>query len=143
MFWWMWLIMAGILLIIEIFTKGFLVFWFSVAALVTTVISVFTSNVLIQVLVFVVCSTILLFFTKRFSERVRTTDTKMKFNIDTIIGETGVVEQQVSKLQFGVVKVGGSTWTAVTEGETIEVGQVVVIKSIDGVKLVVERKTEI
>lgn len=143
MLWWMWLIMAGLLLIIEIFTQGFLVFWFSVAALITTVVSIFTSNILIQVLVFVVSSIILIFFTKKFSDKIKTTETKMKFNIDTIIGETGVVEQEVSKLQFGVVKVGGSTWTAVTEEETIEVGQVVSIKKIDGVKLVVERKTEI
>ena len=143
MLWWMWLIMAGLLLVIEIFTQGFLVFWFSVAALITTIVSIFTSSILIQVLVFVISSIILMFFTKKFSDKIRTTDTKRKFNIDTVIGETGVVEQEVSKLQFGVVKVGGTTWTAVTEEETIEVGQVVIIKHIDGVKLVVERKTEI
>ncbi len=143
MVWWIWLIMAGILLIIEIFTQGFLVFWFSVAAAITTIVSIFTSNILIQVLVFVISSTILLFFTKKFSDKIKSKDANKKFNIDTIIGETGVVEKEVSKLKFGVVKVGGSTWTAVTKEETIEVGQVVIVKEVDGVKLVIERKTEI
>lgn len=143
MVWWMWLIMAGILLIIEIFTQGFLVFWFSVAAVITTIVSIFTSNIVIQVLVFVVCSIILMFFTKKFSEKMRSKETIKKFNIDTVIGETGVVEKEVSKLKFGVVKVGGSTWTAVSRDETLEVGQVITVKEVDGVKLVVERKVEI
>lgn len=141
--WWMWLIISGILLIVEIFTKGFLVFWFSIGALITTVISIFTSNVFIQILSFTISSTILLFFTKSFSEKIRNTENVKKFNIDTVIGETGIVIQEVSELKFGVVKIGGSTWTAVSKDETIEVDQEVIAKGIDGVKIIVERKTQV
>lgn len=142
MVWWMWLIIAGVLLIIEIFTLGFLVFWFSVAAAITCIVSIFTPNIVIQVLVFVITSTVLIFFTKKFSDKIRNKEVTKKFNIDTVIGEIGIVEQEVSKLKFGVVKVGGSKWTAVSE-ETIEEGQEIIVKKVDGVKLVVERKTEI
>lgn len=143
MSWWLWLIIAGILLIIEIFTHGFLVFWFSVAALITTIVSIFTSNILIQILVFTITSIVLLFFTKKFSEKIKKTDTSKKFNAESVIGETGVVIEEVSELNFGVVKVGGSKWTAIAKDDTIEVGHEVIVKKIDGVKLVVERKTNI
>lgn len=143
MSWWLWLIIAGILLIIEIFTHGFLVFWFSVAALITTIVSIFTSNILIQILVFTIISIVLLFFTKKFSEKIKKTDTSKKFNAESVIGETGVVIEEVSELNFGVVKVGGSKWTAIAKDDTIEVGHEVIVKKIDGVKLVVERKTNI
>lgn len=143
MSWLLWLIIAGILLIIEIFTHGFLVFWFSIGALITTIVSIFTNNIFIQGLVFIISSTILIFFTKKFSEKIKVTETNRKFNVETVIGQTGIVEKEVSELKFGIVKVGGSTWTAITKEDTIEVGQEVLVKEIDGVKLVVERKTYI
>lgn len=141
--WWVWLIIAGAIVILEIFTQGFLVFWFAVGALAAGIVSIFTSNIFIQFLVFGVTSTILLFFTKSFSEKMRTKEDVTKFNIDTVIGKVGTVEKEVSKLDFGVVKIGGSTWTAVTTGDTIEVGEQVIVKEIDGVKVVVERQTEL
>ena len=57
--WQIWLIIAGICLIAEIFTVGFLIFWFSIGALITMVVSFFTSNIIIQTAVFIIASTIL------------------------------------------------------------------------------------
>lgn len=143
MSWWTWLIIAGVLLIVEIFTQGFLVFWFSMGALITSIVSIFTSNMLIQILVFIISSTIMLFFTKTFSDKLRIKESGKKFNAETVIGKVGLVEQEVSELNVGVVKVDGTTWTAISIGDTIEVGREVVVKEIEGVKVVVERKTEI
>lgn len=143
MSWWIWLIIAGIFLIMEIFTHGFLVFWFSIGALITMIVSIFTTNIFIQLLIFVITSTILILFTKKFSEKIRKIDSEKTFNVDAVIGEIGIVKKEVSSIKFGVVKVGGSTWTAITKDDTIPEGQQVIVKGIDGVKLIVERKTEI
>ena len=51
--WQIWLIIAGICLIVEIFTVGFLIFWFSIGALIAMLISFFTTNIIIQTTVFV------------------------------------------------------------------------------------------
>ena len=61
--WQIWLIIAGICLIIEIMTVGFLIFWFAIGALLAMVVSFFTNNVIIQTSVFVISSTILIFVT--------------------------------------------------------------------------------
>ena len=46
--WQIWLIIAGICLIIEIMTVGFLIFWFAIGALLAMVTSLFTDNIIIQ-----------------------------------------------------------------------------------------------
>ena len=61
--WYIWLIIAGIFLILEIITVGFLVFWLAIGALFAMVVSLFTSNIVIQTAVFVISSIALIFFT--------------------------------------------------------------------------------
>ena len=58
--WYIWLIISGICLIIEIMTVGFLVFWFSIGALITMIASFFTNNIVVQTAIFVISSTILI-----------------------------------------------------------------------------------
>ena len=54
--WQIWLIASGIFFICEIITVGFLVFWLGVGALIAMLVSFFTSNIIIQMSVFVVSS---------------------------------------------------------------------------------------
>ena len=67
--WQIWLIIAGICLIIEIMTVGFLVFWFAIGALLAMVTSLFIDNIIIQTAVFVISSGLLIFATKPFVEK--------------------------------------------------------------------------
>ena len=62
--WQIWLIIAGIFFVGEIFTVGFLLFWFGIGALIALITSLITSNVIIQTVVFLISSVILLFATK-------------------------------------------------------------------------------
>lgn len=61
-----------------------------------------------------------------------------KTNVDALVGQKGVVLQEVAPLTYGRVKVGGEDWAAVPAGEfKIPVGAVVIVKGYQGVKLVV------
>ena len=64
--WKLWLIIAGLFFIGEIATVGFLIFWFGIGALIAMVVSLFTTNIIIQTTVFLISSTILIFATKPF-----------------------------------------------------------------------------
>ena len=68
--WYYWLILAGIFLTIEIINSGFLIFWFAIGALIAMIISIFTSNVVIQASIFLIVSVILLFATRPFVQKV-------------------------------------------------------------------------
>ena len=63
--WQIWLIASGIFFICEIITVGFLVFWLGIGALIAMLVSFFTSNIIIQMSVFVVSSGLLIFATTK------------------------------------------------------------------------------
>ena len=62
--WLVWLVIAGVLFVGEILTAGFLLLWFAIAAVVAMLVSFLTTNLFIQILVFVVISILLLIFTR-------------------------------------------------------------------------------
>ncbi len=85
--WQVWLILAGIFLIIEIINFGFLIFWFSIGALVAMVSSFFTGNIIVQTTIFLVVSTLLLFLTKPFVDKMLPKDKIIKTNAYSIEGK--------------------------------------------------------
>ena len=137
--WQMWLIIAGVCLIIEIFTTGFLIFWFSIGALITMVVSFFTSNIIIQTAVFVISSTILIFATKPFVKKFVKDEDTIKTNVYSIIGKTGIVTQDINPVQSkGQIKVAGETWSATSNDENlIPKDSEVKVLEVQGVKLIV------
>lgn len=135
--WQIWLIISGIFFVMEIITVGFLVFWFALGALITALVSVFTDNLIIQTAVFVISSTLLLFLTKPFVKKLSRKD-KVQTNAYSIIGKKGIVTREIdSKKGIGQVKIGSEVWTA-RSTTAISEGAEVVVKEIDGVKVVVE-----
>ena len=136
--WQFWLIISGIFLVIEIATVGFLVFWFGIGALFAMITSFFTNNLIIQTVVFILSSTVLLFFTRPFVNKFSPKD-KIQTNAFSIIGKKGIVTQTINPLTGeGQVKVGSEVWSAKSSEDTkIEKGLEVEILDIDGVKAVV------
>ncbi len=67
--WKIWLILAGVFLILETITTGFLVFWFSIGSLIAMCVSFFIDSVIAQTTVFVISSTILIFATRKFCDK--------------------------------------------------------------------------
>lgn len=136
--WQFWLIVAGICLVIEIATIGFLVFWFGIGALFAMITSFFTDNLIIQTVVFILSSTVLLFFTRPFVNKFSPKE-KVKTNAFSIIGKKGIVTQTINPITGeGQVKVGSEVWSAKSyEDVKIEKGLEVEVLDIDGVKAVV------
>ena len=135
--WQVWLIISGICFILEIITIGFLVFWFAIGALITALVSLFTDNIIIQTTVFVLSSTALLFFTKPFVKKFSKED-KVQTNAYSVIGKKGIVTKEIDeKTGIGLVSIGSEVWTA-KASSSISKDSEVIIKEIDGVKVIVE-----
>lgn len=137
--WKIWLIIAGISLIAEIFTVGFLIFWFAIGALIAMVVSFFTSNIIIQTTVFIISSTILIFATKPFVKKFSKDEDTVKTNVYSIIGKTGIVTEEINSLHSkGQIKVDGEMWSAISNGDTIiPKDSEVEILEVKGVKVIV------
>ena len=137
--WQIWLIIAGICLIIEIVTVGFLIFWFAIGALLAMIVSLFTDNLIIQTTVFVIASTILIFATKPFVQKFLNKKDNMKTNVYSTIGKTGIVTKDIDSIHaLGQVKVEGEVWSAIGLNDIhIPQGTEIEIKEIKGVKAIV------
>lgn len=143
--WQFWLIAAGIFFIIEIATVGFLVFWFGIGALIAMVVSIFVPNVYIQAIVFIVSSTLLIFFTKPFVNKFVNKGKTIATNAYSIIGRTGIVTKEINDLKgTGQVKIGGETWSAKTlSEETLPENTEIEVIKIDGVKAIVQKVSKL
>ncbi len=117
--WIFWLIAAGIFFIGEMLTTGFLIFWLGIGALLALVVSLFTSNLVIQTAAFVISSIILICATKSFADKFTKKDS-VPTNVYTLNGKKGIVIEEINPTTGkGQIKVGGEVWSAFCEENTI------------------------
>lgn len=137
--WYVWLIIAGVLMIAEIATMGFLIFWFGLGALCAMIVSFFTDNLIIQTTVFVISSTLFIFLTRPIAKKLSKKDKDVVTNVYAIAGKKGIVLKDINPtLGTGQIKVEGQVWSAkCEEGTIIEKDTEVLILKVDGVKAVV------
>ena len=136
--WEFWLIASGIFFVVEIFTTGFLIFWLGVAAIFAMIASFITSNIVIQMIVFVVSSIILIPCTRKLSEKILKKSQTIQTNVYRLIEKEGIVIEDINSLSYtGKVKVSGQIWSAISEKDIPKNTKIKVV-SIDGVKLKVE-----
>jgi len=137
--WQIWLIAAGVFLILEIFTMGFLVFWLSLGCLLAMLVSFVTDSIIIQTTVFVLSSGILIFATKPFVKKFTEKD-NAKTNVYSLSGKKAIVTEDIDwKTGTGQIKIEGQVWSAKTEEQVnISKGTEVEIIKIEGVKAFVK-----
>lgn len=135
-----WLVITVILIAAEIITLGLTSIWFAGGALVAGLISLTGAHWLVQILVFAVVSMVLFVFTRPVAAKHLMKDVE-KTNVDSLIGKEGIVQKEINNIEAqGVVKLNGMDWTARSvDGSIIKQGETVFVKSIDGVKLMVEK----
>ena len=137
-----WLAVAIVLLVVEIITLGLTTIWFAGGALVACVAAALQADFLVQMILFLVVSVVLLFFTRPVAVRYMNKN-RTKTNAESLMGKEAVVLQEINNLKAsGQVQLNGIEWTARAENmeDVIEKGAIVCIKKIEGVKLIVTRK---
>lgn len=138
MTWWVWLIAAVVLLVGELLTEGFFLFWFAAGAIASTVAALFTNSLPIQLAVFILITAILLFYSRQLGEKISKGKPDTNTNADVLIGATGIVIREVLPHQKGLVKVKGEEWSCVADdGALIPEGTLVQIVDLQGVTLTV------
>lgn len=134
-----WMIVFLILIFIELATVNLVSIWFAVGALCSFIVSYFIDLIYIQIITFIVVSSISLLLTRRIVDKIKVK--KVATNLDRVIGKIGIVTVEITKLEPGEVKVDGKKWSAIST-KKISVGSKVEILSIDGVKLKVKEIKE-
>lgn len=136
-----WLIVFVILLVVEIATMALTTVWFAGGALAAFLAAYIGFGVVVQVLVFLIVSILLLVLTRPLAVKFFNQE-RQKTNAESLIGQKAIVKEEINTLQAtGRVEVNGMEWSAKTEeSEIIEADTIVMIKGIQGVKLIVEKE---
>ena len=136
--WYIWLILAGVFVIGEVLTSGFLIFWLALGSLIAMAVSFLTDSIIIQTTVFLISSVILILATKPLVRKFANTET-VKTNVSSIIGKKGLVTKDINSINStGQVKVDGELWSAIGENDMeISKGTEVEVIEIKGVKVIV------
>jgi membrane protein implicated in regulation of membrane protease activity len=137
--WQIWMVIAALFVIGEIFTAGFFLFWFGVGAAVAGILALFGFGSAIQWAAFAVVSGILFTVSRRFAEKF-TKDQPPGIGADRFIGKTGVVLEEVDNIKnTGRVRIGKDEWRADSDSlETIAAGKSVRVTKLEGTHLVVK-----
>ena len=133
----LWILIAAICFIGELITAGFFILWFGVGASVAAVLSYLGFSETTQFVAFILVSIILLALSRPFAKRITMGMPDKKAASDRLIGEKGIVIEDISLKDGGIVRISGDTWRAVSDQE-IKEGSSVLVEKIEGVKLVVK-----
>ncbi len=135
-----WLIVAVLLVFAEVTTVQLVAIWFALGSVAALISSLFELSLWGQIWVFLGVSILSLICTRPFIKNVLKVR-QVHTNADSFIGRVGTVKTEIVGGQdVGRVVVAGQDWSAVSEdGLPILVGEQVLVKAIEGVKLVVQK----
>ena len=128
--------------ILEALTLALVSVWFVPGALISMILAFIPGVPLwVQIVVFLLTSLALMIFLRPITDKLLI-GKKVATNADAVIGEMAVVTEPINNLEAkGQVKVRGQIWTAraADKNATYEIGEIVNVVAIEGVKLICKK----
>lgn len=133
-----WFALIVLFVWVEAATVAMVSAWFALGALAAMIASLCGGELWLQLLLFVVVSTLFLLALRPLAKKYFTPKLA-KTNIDSVIDSQGLVLEEIDNLAGqGRVKLGGMEWSArSTDGEKIPENTLVKVDRIEGVKVYV------
>ncbi|MGC9496349.1 NfeD family protein [Streptomyces sp. WG7] len=131
--WLIWLIVAAVLIVAEIFTLTAALGMLGAAALITAGSAAAGLSPPFQFLVFTVVATFTVLFVRPIALRHVLRPQTERFGVDALVGQAGYVVSEVTDRE-GRVRIGGEEWTARSYDETLVIprGKTVDVMEISG-----------
>ncbi|MFW5799582.1 MAG: NfeD family protein [Spirochaetota bacterium] len=144
-FWWIWIVVGVIFAIIEIFTPSFVSLAIGIASILTGLISLIPfvgAGLALQFTIFSVSMIGLIAVSRPIAKKLLGNNPKAITNVSAMIDKVGVVTIEIDNDKSqGYVKIGGEEWSARSiDNEIIKVGEKVIVKRIEGNKVIVSNK---
>jgi membrane protein implicated in regulation of membrane protease activity len=141
--WWTWIVLGLALLLGELVTPGgFYILFFGVGALVVGGLAGFdlAGPVWLQIILFSAISVVTLWL---FRERLlQASQGGTAYNVDSMVGETAVVMEEIPSNGIGKAELRGTSWSARNIGDGhLTRGERCRVERIEGLTLIVRRET--
>jgi len=139
--WWHWLVLGLLLIGLEMAASGgFYIIFFGIAAIVISLLAALGASapVWVQLLLFSVLSIGSLQFFRSPLMRWMKIDGEGA-DVDSLVGETGVAQQDIPPHEIGRVELRGTSWSARNSGSTpLAAGRRCIVVRVDRLMLIVE-----
>ena len=146
MWWIVWLILAVVLLVVELIAVDLVSIWFSLSAFIIGLVTALFPELHWgwQIFIFAVLATGLLVATRPLAKRFLKRKKGQETNLELVVDHIGIVEEDINNdLAVGLVKINGLVWSARSKnGDVISKKSFVIVKEINGNKLIVEKRKE-
>lgn len=142
--WIIWLVLFVLALIIEAIGTDLVSIWFAFGAVIALIASLVPDvSWWMELIIFFVISLASLAALRPLIHRYLRKNT-VASNIDSIVGQKGLLISKIDLLHHGEVKINDVTWTAIAskETESIEKGSIVKVLAVSGNKLIVTKDKE-
>ncbi len=139
--WQMWILIAVVCLILELTNGDFYIMCFAIGAALTTIFSLTGIGFYVQLVIFVICSVLCIFFVRPVALKyLHGKHHERLSNADALIGQIGRVSETIVEGGFGRVAVDGDDWKAVSQdGSCLEKGEKVRIVGRESIIITVEK----
>jgi membrane protein implicated in regulation of membrane protease activity len=138
-----WAILGFLLIASEFAVPGFVIFFFGVGALInallTAIVPSLASRIPLLLVIWAAGSGISLALLRRYFAKVFRGTLLDGSNDAEFVGKTAEVAEPIAPDSPGRIRFEGTTWTAVSYDETIDVGERVDIIQKEGTKFIVTR----
>lgn len=133
-----WTIAFLVFAILEALTTQLVSIWFAIGSLAALISAAFGASLFVQLIVFIIVAIVLLIATRPLAKKFNSTK-KIPTNADRLIGKIGYVIEPIDNFkEEGRIEVDNQDWSARSiDGTKLEKGTNVVVKRIEGVKLIV------
>lgn len=140
-----WAIMVVIFVVMEIATVQLVSIWLAAGSMITMICAYFFElSTLQELVIFLITSAVFLAITLPVIRKKRQNRGYVSTNSDLDVGKTAVVIEDIDQdAGIGRVTLNGVDWSAVAaDGKPIPKGNIVVVKEVQGAKLVVGEKSD-
>lgn len=134
-----WLVVFVALVVFEAMTMGLFTIWFAGGALAAFLVSLFADGWIVQMIVFLIVSFLLLYFTRPVAMR-KFNSKRLKTNVEDISGREAKVTEPIDNFNgTGTAVLNGLEWSARSAEDSVVIpaGERVLVKEVRGVKLIV------
>ncbi|WP_230986834.1 NfeD family protein [Cohnella fermenti] len=123
------MIVGFVLLIAEILSLTFFLLWLALGAFAGAIAAwLAPDSFLIQALAGVVVAGVLTVFTRPLTRKLRKSGKGYEDAIDRLVGQQGIVIEDIDAGKTGIVKVGGETWSATSDEPLRKDDTVIIIR---------------
>ncbi|MFP2910204.1 NfeD family protein [Pyxidicoccus sp. 3LFB2] len=138
--WQLWMVAALVCGGLEIKLSGFVMLWFAVGALVSSLAASLGLGINVQLFLFTAVSASLFAASRTLFKTVfMRTASHLKTGIEAMLGQEAVVVEALGEPHGGTVRINGELWSARSLSGLVAEGERVTVEQVEGLKLWVRR----